>query len=162
MAKKKSKKSNVSKILLVVALLLGVASVCMLFVPSVKWGGSTFTGLQTAFGYEKETDAVIATLKTRIFEFSFMNLLTFILALVGTIISLLNCLSNKPSKVFGFVGAVAFIVSAVFFFLAPQFAVPVLLGQSVKGSVELTLAIGSILGGVFTGIAGLSSLASLR
>lgn len=162
MAKKKSKKSNVSKILLVVALLLGVASVCMLFVPSVKWGDTTFTGLQTAFGYEKEIDAIVTTLKTRYFEFSFMNLLTFVLALVGTIISLLNCLSNKPSKVFGFVGAVAFIVSAVFFFLAPQFAIPVVLGQNAKGSVELTLAIGSILGGVFSGIAGLSSLASLK
>ena len=158
MAKKKSGVS-ISKICLALGLLLGVAAICMMFVTSVEFKGLTYTGLQTAFGYTKETDVLVATAKTEVFAFSFMNLLTYILALAGVVLCLLNMLAHKSSKLFAFVSAVAFIVSAVFFFLTPQFSIMVL-GKSVQGSVELALGIGSILGGVFSGIAGLSTLAS--
>lgn len=160
MAKKKSGVS-ISKICLALGLLLGVAAICMMFVTSVEFKGLTYTGLQTAFGYTKETDVLVATAKTEVFAFSFMNLLTYILALAGVVLCLLNMLAHKSSKLFAFVSAAAFIVSAVFFFLTPQFSIPMMvLGKSVQGSVELALGIGSILGGVFSGIAGLSTLAS--
>ncbi len=159
MAKKKSGVS-ISKICLALGLLLGVAAICMMFVTSVEFKGLTYTGLQTAFGYTKETDVLVATAKTEVFAFSFMNLLTYILALAGVVLCLLNMLAHKSSKLFAFVSAVAFIVSAVFFFLTPQFSIHMVLGKSVQGSVELALGIGSILGGVFSGIAGLSTLAS--
>lgn len=159
MAKKKSGVS-ISKICLALGLLLGVAAICMMFVTSVEFKGLTYTGLQTAFGYTKETDVLVATAKTEIFAFSFMNLLTYILALAGVVLCLLNMLAHKSSKLFAFVSAAAFIVSAVFFFLTPQFSIPMVLGKSVQGSVELALGIGSILGGVFSGIAGVSTLAS--
>lgn len=159
MAKKKSG-ANISKICLALGLLLGVAAICMMFVGGVTWGNTTYTGLQTAFGYTQETNLVLTTAKTEIFAFSFMNLLTYILALVGVVMCLLNVLAHKSNSLFAFIGAASFIVSAVFFFLAPQFSIPMLLGSSVQGSVELALGIGSILGGVFSGIAGLSTLAS--
>lgn len=159
MAKKKSGVS-ISKICLALGLLLGVAAICMMFVTSVEFKGLTYTGLQTAFGYTKETDVLVATAKTEVFAFSFMNLLTYILALAGVVLCLLNMLAHKSSKLFAFVSAAAFIVSAVFFFLTPQFSILMVLGKSVQGSVELALGIGSILGGVFSGIAGLSTLAS--
>ena len=159
MAKKKSGVS-ISKICLALGLLLGVAAICMMFVGGVTWGNATYTGLQTAFGYTKETDVLVATAKTEIFAFSFMNLLTYILALAGVVLCLLNMLAHKSSKLFAFVSAAAFIVSAVFFFLTPQFSIPMILGKSVQGSAELALGIGSILGGVFSGIAGVSTLAS--
>lgn len=159
MAKKKSGVS-ISKICLALGLLLGVAAICMMFVTSVEFKGLTYTGLQTAFGYTKETDVLVATAKTEVFAFSFMNLLTYILALAGVVLCLLNMLAHKSSKLFAFVSAAAFIVSAVFFFLTPQFSIPMVLGKSAQGSVELALGIGSILGGVFSGIAGVSTLAS--
>lgn len=158
MAKKKSKSMDLSKLGLAVALLFGIVSVCMLFLPSVIWSDANYSGFQTMFGCETEK---VFGASVEIFAFSFMNLLTLILAVVGILLSAFNLVSNNSNKLFAFIGAAAFVVSAVFFFLTPSFSIPMILGSSVQGSVELSLGIGSILGGVFSALAAAGSVTSM-
>ena len=164
MAKKTSGKgANVKKVIFAVALLLGIGAICMLFVPAIKLGdNTTYTGLQAVFGYTEKTNALITTIETEMLKFSFMNLLTYIFVIAGIVFSLMNVLRKKPSVCVTFVSAALFIVSAVFFFLAPQFIV---LADATNALVtlgaELTLGVGSIIGGILAGLAGVCTVASL-
>ena len=100
MAKKKANK-QINTIVAFVAALLGLAAICMMFLPAVgiKDTDTTYTGMQVAFGYTEVTKVpIIGTeIKATIFNFSFMNMLTYILALVGVVFSILAAL-GKGSK----------------------------------------------------------------
>ena len=156
MAKKKSK-SNVGKILGVLAAVLGIIAVCMIFVDTVKVPdtkilgavveGAGQTGLQVAFGY-KESDVGV-------FAFSFMALLPYLLIIGGIVLSLL-----KGNKMLNFVSAVLFVAGGVLCFLMPGFVVGAdnALGK-VADAIEYEVAIGaivsaaaSILAGLFAGV----------
>lgn len=164
MAKAKKKKSNLGLILKVVVLLLGVAAFCMAFVTCVKFVNSkgdvvnSFTGFQEMFGYTKKTTSLIgAEVSTKYLAFGFMAVLTFLLPIVGAVLSFVN------NKIVKFVGAALMIVGAVLMFLLPQFAVLATVdGELTVVTVVLdnltrTLGIGAILGGVFAGLGGLVS-----
>ena len=83
----------------------------MMFLPAVgiKDTDTTYTGMQVAFGYTEVTKLpIIGTeIKATIFNFSFMNMLTYILALVGVVFSILAAL-GKGSKFANFVAARAY------------------------------------------------------
>lgn len=169
MAKKKANK-QINMIVAFIAAVLGLAAICMMFLPAVgiKDTETTYTGMQVAFGYTEVTKVpIIGTeIKATIFEFSFMNLLTYILALVGVVFSVLAAL-GKGSKFANFIAAAAFVVSGVFFFLTVQYSIPNtdmnelfnFLGTDIKAS--LTLAYGAIVGGVLSLVAALANLAKL-
>lgn len=169
MAKKKANK-QINVIVAFVAAVLGVAAICMMFLPAIgiKDTDTTYTGMQVAFGYTEVTKVpVIGTeIKTTIFNFSFMNLLTYLLALVGVVFSVLAAL-GKGSKFANFVAAAAFGVAGVFFFLTVQYSIPnedlqkifSSLGGDIKAN--LTLAYGAIVGGVLSLVAALANLAKL-
>ncbi|MGN0961844.1 MAG: hypothetical protein ACI4PF_06590 [Christensenellales bacterium] len=159
MAKKKS--SNLGLILKVVALLLGVASFCMAFVVAVKFVTSdgdlvnSFTGFQTMFGYSETTTVLGTEITSKYLAFSFMTFVTFLLPLVGAVLSLCK------NKIVRLVGAVLMIVGAVLMFFVPSFAVlattdgNLTLVSAVLDGCTRTLGVGAILGGVFAGLGGL-------
>ena len=162
MAKKKMK---IAPLMSALATLLGLVAVIMLFVPvlGVKDVDTTYTGLKVVFGY-KEKVAIIGDVT--VFNFSFMNLLTYILALAGTVLSLLNLLAKKPNKLFSLLAMVAFVVSAVFFFCTVSFTsvnedaskIFDLFGGDIKELFKL--GVGAIVGGVLSILAALASAAS--
>lgn len=146
MAKKRKKNA---KIFSGAAILLGLVALVMLFLPNVaiKDTDTTYTGLQMAFGYS-ETVPVIGT-KVKIFDFSFMNLLVYILAAGGIVISIIFA---NGGKLFTLIAAAAFIASGVMFFPSPSFCAYLL------GSDVLELAWGAIVGAVAALIAGAAQL----
>lgn len=143
MAKKRKKNS---KIFSGVAILLGLVALVMLFLPNVaiKDTETTYTGLQIAFGLDKGE-----VIKVAVFEFSFMNLLVYILAAGGIVISLLF---SNGGKLFALIAAAAFIASGIMFFLSPSFC------SYVLGSDVLELAWGAIVGAAAALIAGAAQL----
>ena len=159
MAKKKKQKNSYLPLLSAV---LGLVAVVMFFLTVVNYTAvkgieslenvTGYTGLQTALGY---SDGEF--IRVTVLEFSIMNLLPYVLALVGAVLSVFSYL-GKGSKLFAFVSAGCFIVSAVLFFMYPSFIVL----PKVTGLVKenFSLAIGAIIGGIASVIAGLISLAT--
>jgi hypothetical protein len=96
-----------------------------------------------------------------------MNLLTYILVLVGLVLTVLNIVSKKPNQLFTLIATAAFLVAGIFFFCTVGFTsvnadaskIWSALGGNIKDS--FSLAIGSILGGVFSILAALSSAGAL-
>lgn len=156
MAKNKKNK-KISPIASLIAIVLGIIAIAMIFAPSIgiKDRDSTYTGLQIVFGYTEKT--VFAEVIH--FEFSFMNLLTYLLVAVGVVFVILGAM-GKGSKLASFIALVAFAVSAVFFFMQVALSVPNedlevivagvgnLMGKDISVKDYLTLAVGSIIGAV--------------
>lgn len=163
MAKKKSKNANLSLILKVVVLALGVAAFCMAFVASVKFsytilGNTTevsYSGFQSMFGYSETTTAFGAEVTTKYLGFSIMSTLAFVMPLVGAVLSLTG---NKVAR---WVGAGLMIAGAVLIFFVPQFTIlakvdgELTAAATVLNGATRSLGIGAILGGVFAALGGL-------
>ena len=158
------RKSNLGKPLSFVAAVLGLVAVVMLFLPAIgiKDTDTTYTGLQITFGYK---DSLLGFEYT-VFDFSFMNLLTYILAVVGIVFSVLSAM-GKGSKFAAFIAAAAFAVSGVFFFLSVSYTLPnedaskiiSFVGGDIKDA--LTLAYGAIIGGVASLLAAVCNLGKI-
>lgn len=119
---KRKKNKTVMLAISAVAVILAIVAIVMMFVPSVgvKDSDTTFKGMDATFGYQG-TVPVIGT-KYTVFEFSIMNLISYILVAGGLVFTILGAL-GKGSKFAGFIAAGAFIVAGVFFFLMPQYTV---------------------------------------
>lgn len=116
----KKSKLTLKTILYSVAVVLGVVSICMMFASafavtqSVTILGQTaenvtvYTGVQAVFGKED------------VLAFSFMNLLSYILVLVGAVFAVLKACGVLKSKIFDYVIIALFVVAALFFFLTVQ------------------------------------------
>ena len=160
MARKKKQKQSILPLL---SALLGLVSVAMIFLGAVNYSAvkgvtdlenvTNFSGLQVAFGF---SEGEFVSLK--VLEFSIMNLLPYLLALGGVVVAVFSHLAGG-NKLFAFISAGAFIVSAVFFFLSPSFVVLPKFSALVKEN--FSLGIGSIIGLVASALAGLVSLAQV-
>ena len=158
------RKSNLGKPLSFVAAVLGLAAVVMLFLPAIgiKDTDTTYTGLQITFGYKES----LLGFEYTVFDFSFMNLLTYILAVVGIVFSVLSAV-GKGSKFAAFIAAAAFAVSGVFFFLSVSYTLPnedaSKIISFVGGDIKdvLTLAYGAIIGGVASLLAAVCNLGKI-
>lgn len=161
------RKSSVGKPLSFVAAVLGLAAVVMLFLPAIgiKDTDTTYTGLQITFGYKGKNS--LPGLEYTVFNFSFMNLLTYILAVVGIVFSVLSAM-GKGSKFASFIAAAAFAVAGVFFFLSVSYTMPnegalseiiSFVGGDIKDA--LTLAYGAIIGGVASLLAAVCNLGKI-
>ncbi len=158
------RKSSLGKPLAFVAAVLGLAAVVMLFLPAIgiKDTDTTYTGLQITFGYKES----LLGFEYTVFDFSFMNLLTYILAVVGIVFSVLSAM-GKGSKFASFIAAAAFAVAGVFFFLSVSYTMPnedaskiiSAFGGNIKDA--LTLAYGAIIGGVAALLAALCNLCKI-
>lgn len=158
------RKSSLGKPLAFVAAVLGLVAVVMLFLPAIgiKDTDTTYTGLQITFGYKES----LLGFEYTVFDFSFMNLLTYILAVVGIVFSVLSAM-GKGSKFAAFIAAAAFAISGVFFFLSVSYTLPnedaskiiSFVGGDIKDA--LTLAYGAIIGGVASLLAAVCNLGKI-
>lgn len=163
----KKSKSKINIILYAVAIILAVVAVCMIFVDvsAIAKNGDTgyvLTGIQATFGYSEETKLAGTLVYT---EFSFMNLLVYILLIVGVVLALLRLFKVAKSGVVDWVAIAAFAAAAVLYFIMPSFVV---YGKTWSGLVETaielgsakTLMVGAIVGGVTSALAAVSLLAN--
>lgn len=140
----------------IIAIVLGVLAIIMIFLPALKLtAGSeseTYSGLKATFGYKESYGGISVT----IFKFSFGNLLTYILVIVGIVFAVLAML-GKLGKIAAIVAAVAFLVAGILFFLATKMISG---AEGVSETIDAygSLGIGAILGGIICIIAAIISV----
>lgn len=131
---------KVIKFLPLVAAVLGLIAAISLFLPAIVVGDNEFLGFTTAFGYEKKGVEYLS--------FSFMNLLTYLLVIGGTVCAVLAYF-KKENKLFAWISAVCFLVAGVLFFFMIPFASPTAMWKLLGGFKKLAeLGYGAILAGV--------------
>ena len=126
----------------VIGAILGVASLIMLFFPAVTVADTqtTYSGLQVVFGY-KDGETIL--------KFSFLNLLTYLLIVVGIVFLIFNFI-NSTNYFLALYSAIAFIVAGILFFFTISFTMP----EVAVMRETFSLGIGATLGGIFALIAG--------
>lgn len=128
------------KTLPVVAAVLGCIAIISLFLPTIVVGDNEFLGFTTAFGYKKKGVEYLS--------FSFMNLLTYLLTIGGTVCAVL-AYWKKQNKLFAWSSAVALLIAGVLFFFMISFASPTAMWKLLGGFENLAkLGYGAILAGV--------------
>lgn len=156
---KRKKNKTVMLAISAVAVILGIVAIVMMFVPSVgvKDTDTTYKGIDVTFGYQG-TVPLINT-KYTVFEFSIMNLISYILVAGGVVFTILGAL-GRGSKFAGFIAAGAFIVAGVFFFLMPQYTVFNSEATRYLGNLNenLKLGAGAIVSAVCSLVAGAAQL----
>lgn len=170
------KKNSVSKYTSLLAILLAIASACMIFCTAIVYKVSdsadpvNFTGMQVTFGYTANAlEGITSSIKADInyFAFSFMNLLPYILLLVGIVFAVLKVVGGKNnSKMFSFVAAACFIAGGVLMFCVVPFSAlgtNEILGKafSTLDKQYMSLGVGAIVGGVLGILGGTVELADL-
>lgn len=146
MAKKKSK-SNLGKVLGIIAAILGVVAIGMIFVDTIKIPdtkfieGEGYNGLKVVFGYKEGNVSV--------FSFSIMALVTYLLMIVGVALSILSFRAKKGNKVLDLVTAALFVVAGVLCFLMPSLvAFSDTIAGMIAAEIDYTLAIGAIVSAI--------------
>ncbi len=130
-----------------IALVLGIATFCMMFLQAISYGeigGESigYTGAQLAFGYKQDLIVTDVT----VWSFNIMILLAFALPLIGGILSLLT----GNGLIMKIVTTACFVVGAVFLFSLTGYLG---IGEgeslgSIIGSNGAKLAVGPIVAGV--------------
>lgn len=160
MSKKKS--VGLGKILNLVAIAFGVVAIAMIFVTSMNINGSvfglegttSFTGLDVVFGMSEGDVTFI--------EFSFLNLLPYVLLVVAVILLILSLLGVVKKNLVNYVAALLMIVAGVLFFLTVNFTI---LNEAFQSAIDLvniakelvtkTLGVGAIVAGIASILGGL-------
>lgn len=138
-----------------IALVLGIAAFCMMFLTAVTYSADlgiantsySYTGMQLAFGYSETIGegSVLETTKT-ILTFNFMVFIAFLLPLIGGILAVLfqNGLLTK------IVTTACFVVGAVFLFSIVGFATIGMeeFQQALVEELSASLGVGPIIGAV--------------
>ena len=177
MAKKKSTKKSTKKaptakkqpILAFVLALLGVVVACMMFLPAIKIGEDTVvSGLLAAFGGEvtKTVSGALGSATVNVGNtlfnvgLFFAFLLPVIFAVVYAVFELLNA---KIGRMLAILPTLAFIASAVLFFLGVKLFLGVNGDETwvsllVAAKAEFKLGVGLILAGSFSVVGALAGL----
>ncbi len=96
---------------------LALISVIMLFVPAISYGDTSINGFQAIFGYSEN---IASSLKLHLFDFSFMNFVTFLLTLAVIGCSVFAYV--KKCELCSLISAALSLLGAVFFLLMNVFA----------------------------------------
>lgn len=138
---------KVIKFLPLVAAVLGLIAVISLFLPAFVVAGNDFPGLAAVIGHTKK----VATMSFRLLDFSFMNLVTYLLTLGGIVCAVLAYVKNKKT-VFAWIAIGCFAIAGILFFLVMSLAVVGNGWMAVFGPYTLAnagkLGYGAILAGV--------------
>lgn len=135
-----------------IALVLGIAAFCMMFLNAVTYegplnSGFSFTGMKLAFGGEIE---VVSGVSVDALEFNIMTTLAFFLPLIGGVLALIF----KNGLITKIITTACFVVGAVFLFSTTGFTAISLGGQDAKDALLLIfdekLAAGPIVAGVLS------------
>lgn len=170
--KKSTKKAPSAKkqpILAFVLALLGVVVACMMFLPAIKIGdGTVVSGLLAAFGGEvtKTVSGALGSATVNVGNtlfnvgLFFAFLLPVIFAVVYAVFELLNA---KIGRMLAILPTLAFIASAVLFFLGVKLFLGVNGDETwvsllVAAKAEFKLGVGLILAGIFSVVGALAGL----
>ena len=170
--KKSTKKAPSAKkqpILAFVLALLGVVVACMMFLPAIKIGEDTVvSGLLAAFGGEvtKTVSGALGSATVNVGNtlfnvgLFFAFLLPVIFAVVYAVFELLNA---KIGRMLAILPTLAFIASAVLFFLGVKLFLGVNGDETwvsllVAAKAEFKLGVGLILAGIFSVVGALAGL----
>lgn len=147
---------KVVKFLPLIAAFLGFIAVLSLFLPAIVVEDDKFLGFTTVIGYEKKVSGRTIPL----LGFSFMNLLTYLLVISGTVCAVLTYL-NKGGKYAAWISVACLLLAGIFFFCVMSFA-------TVKDNVNAQamkevweIGFGAILAGICS-ILGAASMAAKK
>ena len=126
-----------------IAGILAIVAAVMIFLPAVQqtsfYGTATDSGLNVTFGLNG-------------WAFSFMNLVTYALAILGAVLCFMSV--KKENDALNIIAAVILVVAAVFFFMTVNFSTVEIMGvKTSANSFGCSLGIGAILGGICSIIA---------
>ncbi len=175
----KAKQSKqLGKLLAFASAIVGLVAVIMIFLPQIvsasENSDTAYNGIAIAFG-KTLYDKLGITSKI---DFSFMNLLCYLLVVVGLVLTVLQICGICKSKLVTFIAAVAFIAGGILFFFALDFStitntgsinLPILGEISSKGTHKFTeansenytawkLGTGAIVGGITAIVAGVANV----
>ena len=170
MGKSKKKKSAASKYAKYLYLAFSVLVVVMAFLPFVvskSDNSSDVTYFEVAFGKTLNSASFLgfASSSTKI-NMSYLLIVALFIPLVGSVIALFV----KNRKLASLVVCVCFIVSAILVFMTPTITSVTYTGEvlgfgstntEIFASAGYSLAVGSILSGVFGALGGVTALANL-
>ena len=172
MAKKIKAKKSVSKALKFVdfaSILLGLVAIFMIFVVAITnlEGGAvaSFTGWDVVFGYSVTSTVLGSQITTTYLDFSFMNLIPYILLIVGVVLLVLNCI-GKRIKFLYFICAGCFIAAAVLFFLTISMTVVhmAMIGPVSSPMIDLSnasLGVGPIISAICSILSGIACFSKI-
>ncbi len=168
MAKKKdNKKVKVLSNAWMLITLFAVVSIITIFLNLViadfsDLGNVKYSGIKMIFGYTKEVDVLVGTLRVEILKFNFIAFLMLLLPILGIIVIVLT---KARRQVVTFLCGLVFIGAGVLFFLTPEIFTSGIvdklkdLGEAafVNGAIKALTA--SYVGAISLVLAGLTSIA---
>ena len=134
-------------LLTLIAIIVGLCAPAISYTVEAlgKTTTTTYSGAQIAFGYTAKAETSFGTLSGEVWKFSFMNLLTYIFALIGIVFAVL-AFFGILNKISSFIAAACFLVAGVFFFCSVPFTIPAAEKATMEG---WKLGAGAIVGGIF-------------
>lgn len=174
----KAKKSKqISKFCSFASALLALVAVIMIFLPQIAAAGenadTTYNGLQLAFGATLSENSLFGQGLTVKIDFSFMNLLAYVLVLAGLVLIVLQLAGISKGKLTALIAAAALIAGGILFFFVLDFSSfttassgLIQTSTTVKFAEQNTenvtvwkLGVGAIIGGITAILAGVLALA---
>ena len=167
---KKSKKTNLNFILLIVSAVLGVLATAMIFFPAfvgqafvdLTISGSSdklsFTGLQASFGFTEVTRfSESITYTNEILTTNFFSLMSFFMPLIAVVFLVLF----RDKKIVNYICAGALISAGIFAFVSLNTFSGSIVDEIYKAYYDFKLGAGSVLCGIFSISSGLVALAKI-
>lgn len=173
----KSKKArSLNKLISLVGALLAIVAVVMVFLPQIAAvnGDTTFNGIAIAFGKKlSSVDGGSFFKSSTTINFSFLNLLAYVLVVLGLVINVLQLVGIAKGKLMSLIAALALVAGGILFFFALKFSSVTTSGAVLGIGGEATskfsdfntdsakvwqLAYGAITGGITAILSGLCSL----
>lgn len=170
------KAKSLNKLLALVGALLAIVAVVMIFLPQIAAVNSdtTYNGLAIAFGKElSSVDGGSIFKGSTTINFSFPNLLAYILVVAGLAINVLQLVGIGKGKLMTFIAGAALVAGGILFFFALNFStittsgsVLGIGGESSSAFAEMNtdstkvwqLGYGAIVGGITAIVSGVCAL----
>lgn len=173
----KSKKAkSLNKLISLVGALLAIVAVVMVFLPQIAAvnGDTTYNGIAIAFGKKlSSVDGGSFFKGSTTINFSFLNLLAYVLVVLGLVINVLQLVGIAKGKLMSLIAALALVAGGILFFFALNFSSVTTSGAVLGFGGEATskfsdfntdsakvwqLGYGAITGGITAIVAGVCSL----
>ena len=173
----KSKKAkSLNKLISLVGALPAIVAVVMVFLPQIAAvnGDTTFNGIAIAFGKKlSSVDGGSFFKSSTTINFSFLNLLAYVLVVLGLVINVLQLVGIAKGKLMSLIAALALVAGGILFFFALKFSSVTTSGAVLGIGGEATskfsdfntdsakvwqLGYGAITGGITAIVAGVCSL----
>lgn len=165
---------SLGKLLAFASALLALVAVIMIFLPQIVGASENsdvaYNGLAIAFGKELSGVDLGFLSGSSVINFSFMNLLCYVLVLGGLVLEVLQLANIGKGKFLSFIASLALIAGGILFFFALDFSTISSSGSigSLSGSTEAytfasqnsenlklwELGIGAIVGGISAIVSG--------